>query len=676
MQWLFRSGSPVGFLLWLVVMLLWWFGGWGLLGGGFEWKTPKYRAATAWGVGLVVYLLLVNLLGRWLSPGMAFVFPAIIVVFGGMFFERNTVFSLRSFVQALKDGWKFWLAWGTLFFLIVEVEFGLELFDDALHIPLISMLARGYIPPVDYLNPHVGLPYHYGFDLFGASLVRIGYLFPWAAFDVGKAILWGYGVILAWVWASWYLQKQFQKLVALGVMVFAGGARYLLLLLPAPLLSALDKTSPLWGTTAATGSTLSVVLTRNWHVDGGPLLSWPVAFLSGISNPYIMGHSGVTTLAVVVFFLVWVVWLRVRVEAKGSVLTALLLGFWALVAETTYVLVLAGSALLLIWGWKKRIWREMKPWIVAVLLSLPLALLQGGVLTEYLLRMLHLEQVTTPTFFAGGFSLRWPPAVVSAHLGPLSVFSPLAWVVAIAEMGVSVVVAPLAWQWGWQRFARGRAEEMVLGVYLVSAMLGFLIPMFVRYSVDRDIARLMNFGVFVWNLFLALALWQWLAQEKTRWLGKTTAVALCLISLSGVVLGALQLTAIQHWTLGKSITRYDAIVAKQAWGALPKNALVFGPEISAVAVTGNPTYYGALDHELPVHKMLMETPALEDLRRLGFDFVYVPFEWWRRLSPQAQKALQAPCVSIVAASPPAENMDVPARWLIDIRQCALEQGEK
>ena len=675
MQWLFRSGSLLGFLPWLVVMLLWWFGGWGVLGGGFEWQKPKYRAVAAWGVGLAVYLWLVNLLGRVLSPSVGFVLPAVLVALWGGLIEKNTRSSLFLFGEELRKGWQFWVVWGFLTFLMVEIEFGLELFDDAVHLPLISVLARGYIPPVDYLNPHVGLPYHYGFDLFGASLVRLGYLFPWAAFDVGKAILWGYGVILAWVWASWYVQKQFQKVASVGVLVFAGGSRYLLLLLPAAFLAVLDKVVTLWGTTAATGKTLSVVLTRVWRVDGGPLLSWPVAFLNGISHSYVMGHAGGSTMAVIVFLLLWVMWPRLRRVGKSSVVVVvLLLSFWALVAETTYVVIVVGSLLLWAWSWKQGIEYEVRYWIVPVLLSVPLALCQGGVLTEYLLRMLHIEKVTTPTFFAGKFGFRWPPAVVSAHLGPLSLFSPLAWVVIIAEIGVSVIVAPWAWRWGWLRFLHAGRREMMTAVYVVSSFVGFLVPVFVKYSVDRDVARFMGFSVFVWDLLLAVALWHWLAEKRRIWLGKMTAVTLSLVALSGIVLGAVQLTAIQHWTLGQGITRYDAIVARRVWGALPKNALVFGPEVTAVAVTGAPTFYGALDHELPAHKLLMEAPTLKELRRQGFDFVYVSLEWWEQLPAQSRAELEAPCTSVVAAVPIRENKDIWARWLLDIRQCTFEQG--
>jgi len=32
--WLFRSGSLLSFSLWLMLMMLWWIGGWGLLNIG------------------------------------------------------------------------------------------------------------------------------------------------------------------------------------------------------------------------------------------------------------------------------------------------------------------------------------------------------------------------------------------------------------------------------------------------------------------------------------------------------------------------------------------------------------------------------------------------------------------------------------------------------------------
>ncbi len=678
LYWLFRSGSPLGFVPWLVVMALWWLGGWGLLGAGFEWKAPRERAVAAWGVGLLAYLWGVNVLGRVLPPVWAFALAAVLVALTGMAVERRPWRMARTFAAGVAAGWRLWLVFGVVFLVFLEIEFGILLFDEHKNLSLISTLAAGFIPAINFYDPSAYMPYHYGFQLLGASMVRLGDMFPWVAFDVSKALVWAYALVLLWLVGAMTVRGRVARTFFVAAAVLAGGTRYLLL--PPPLLAHLDGVVTLWGATAYFGNTLTEVLAALWQVSGGPPLPWPIAFLSGLRNPMVMGHAGPGTLSIAVLLLLWLLWPKMR-SWHGVFVLTVMLSMWALVWETSYGLVMVGTVIMTAWAaWRRRLTAPARWWLGASVASAPVVLLQGGTLTvvagKVLRALLHVGEAagaasSSATPAVGmAFGLRWPPAIVSSHLGALSLFSPAAWVVALAEMGVGIVLLPWVLQWFGRRFRADRNAEWLMGAYVAGALFGMILPIFVRYSTDRDITRFTGFGLGLFSLLLALAVADW--AEEGRWTLTYTGVgALLLMMVSGVVLGGLQLSAIQRPDFATSISRYDVEVSRQVWDTLPKDALVFDPRVwPAITITGRPTRYGEwLGYPSEAFEALVASPSLQELRLQGYTYVYVPYEWWDTLSPEAQAALQAPCVRLVAESRSGPEADAHFRRLLDIRAC-------
>ena len=62
-------------------------------------------------------------------------------------------------------------------------------YDSAWHYALIFRLARGEFPPVTPYGVDAGIGYHYGADLLAASIVNVGWVLPWTAFDALAAFL-------------------------------------------------------------------------------------------------------------------------------------------------------------------------------------------------------------------------------------------------------------------------------------------------------------------------------------------------------------------------------------------------------------------------------------------------------------------------------------------------------
>ncbi len=680
-HWILRTGSFLHFLPWVGVMLAWWIGGWGLLAKGFRWTDKKAQVMVGWGVGLIIYLWLVNVLGRWLPAELGFSLPSLLILGAGLIVAGSPKRALREFLLGFAKGWQGWLIFGAVAVIMLEVEFGLLVFDEHRNLPLISTLAAGYIPPRNFFDPIWPLAYHYAFHLLGASLVRLGDMFPWTAFDLSKALIFSYSLLLAWLLSKEYLQHRTFQWLFVGGYVFTGGTRYLLLLLPPPLIARLNKVAPLWGSTASVADNLSDALTGLWRIDGAPPLTWPIAFLNGIKPALVMAHGTFLPL----LLLVWLLSRRIEGKQSIGVLTLLLSG-WALAEETTYGLVVIGTGL---WaGWlmvRRALFARMRWWSLAVLLSLGVSAIQGGTITQALIQILAtlgILHVPIPPVSAGSgglsFELRWPPAVVSAHLGELSLFQPLAWPVAILEMGIGVLLTPWILQWARRRVQQYKNHEVALVIFLLGGAVGFLFSIFVRYAIDRDIIRMSRLGIGLLLLLLSLALEDWYrAQRWTLVYGGVASVILMMVP--GIVLGALQLSAIQHPDFAEGISRYDAEVARKVWDQLPRDALVFDPNGGrAVTLTGRFTRFGVwVDQEYPEHRALVEKPSVEKFLHQGFTYIYVPHEWWYALSPQEQADLEQPCVQVVAESVGPEDPAYHAprfRRLLDLSACVTSVG--
>ena len=146
---------------------------------------------------------------------------------------------------------------------------GLAIFDEQKNLSLISIMANGDIPPHFAPGQPLLFIYHYGFQLFAASLMQLGGFFPWSAFDAAKAILWGPTLLLAGLLGARYIGKAWGPWVAGALLALGSGTRWLLFLLPPGLLLQADNSVTLIGTSALVDVPFSQALASGWTIEIG-----------------------------------------------------------------------------------------------------------------------------------------------------------------------------------------------------------------------------------------------------------------------------------------------------------------------------------------------------------------------------------------------------------------------
>ncbi len=681
MYW-FRTDSPLSILLWLAVAFLWGAGGWLTVASAFKLEKGE-NLFLGFGAGMVGYLWFINVVGRWVNPDLAYIGAGVFVLFAGigLWVFQNRKTALRFFEKF--DLWSAlpqFLALGGLTWVFLRISEGVGMFDEFTHLPLISELATGEIPPRFFINSRIGFAYHYGFQLLGASLMRLGGLFPWSAFDVSKSLLWGYAVVLAWwvgkrfgrgPWAGW--------LAALA-LIFASGTRYLLLLAPRVFLFRADPLLTFQGNEA--DFLFSKWMIRIWEAEGSPPIGLPFAFLSGITEPLAIAHAGLHILHIVILLLVWL--LAERIIARGPAIGffTVLFSMWALTWESSYVLVIGGGVLATAISWAFAFWNARKahqpfrfqalvanlhPTVIALLLSIPIALVQGGLLTEIARGIVFPSPGGATETSGSGMSLRWPPAILSKHLGPLSLFSPITLIIAVCEIGPILFFLPTITRWAWEKF---RGGNWVWGALLFSAWAGFLIPVFINHRVNSDLSRIAAHGMLVFILMFVLQL------SENGWSPRiqTAAVSsLALMMVGGGVMFASALTAANRPMIAAKFDELDAGVVKDVWDTLPAEAEIFDPNgWTGTVITGRLSHSVEGDYFVgvqsnPIWQMLVKTPTISGLLAENYPFVYVNEKWWGNLPPEAQAELQADCVVTLSEHQSAEGDRF--RRLLDLRGC-------
>jgi hypothetical protein len=689
MYW-YRDGSALSLLPWLITMLVVWLSGWLLATHAFRLQARE-RLIAGLALGLVLYVWLANAIGHWFSPEITFLLPSVVILVAGVAFGWRGKGGGWLHYEDLSV-WPWLLEGLGLVWLFLLWSKGLTLFDEHKNLSLISIIGNGDIPPHFFPNYPLNFIYHYGFHFVGASLMRLGGMLPWSAFDLSKSLLWGVMLLLAMLVGKRYISQRWGGWVAAAVVALASGTRYLLLLLPPGLLLQADKVIQLQGTSALIAKPFSQALISSWPVDGGPPMPYMFGFLNGIMDPMVMAHQGPNIFAVLILLLAWL--LLPRLASRWSMLLmAVLFATWALAWETTYGLfVLSFIVFAIIYFWQKRNLRlpDFNFISVAIALSVPIALIQGGTLTEQARNLLfgiegpgllqsaggilfpssdlsHLLNISTaPALDFLGFSLRWPPAILSSHLGALNIFSPVQLIVGLFELGPVILFTPWITRWAWRR---ANAGDWILGVLVASAWIGLLIPLFLQYEADRDISRLSWQALLTWTILLIFVVadqsFQW-----RPWIRQAATVSLALMVFGGLVIAGTQLSAAGTTRLGDGYNELDAAISAEIWGRIPEDARVFGPMGSTTVLTGHLS--GQLLDEPPANDVwhsLMISPSLEVLLDHDYDFAYIDSRVWDDLSLETQAAsgLNAECV--VTFAEVWDNSHINFRRMLDLRPC-------
>jgi hypothetical protein len=265
-----------------------------------------------------------------------------------------------------------------------------------------------------------------------------------------------------------------------------------------------------------------------------------------------------------------------------------------------------------------------------------------------------------------GFTLRWPPAILSSHLGALSLFSPIQLLVGIFELGPVVFFTPWLTVWALRR---ARGGDWMFGVLALAAWVGFLMPLFLQYEADRDISRLASQALLIWTLMLLFAITDRSSRWKLLW-RQAGIGALVVVCIGGLVVAGIQFTAASTTQLGDNFNKLDASISAQMWGKIPEQADVFGPLGSTTILSGHLT--GHLLDESPegsVFAILTADPSLANLLKWQYDYIYIDSRGWDALSPEIREAAGLDAACVVVAAEVWDNSHVNFRRLLDLRDC-------
>ncbi len=667
MYWL-REVEPLALASLVLLCLAWATGGLLIVIHAFSLK-PRERLLTGIATGFVLFLTLSNLLARLLPITFAFWTASILVLMAGV------ALAWRDRGRRLYLDRGIWQAWPQLLFLgmiagvFTLILRGLAIFDDYLHLPLVSIMGAGDIPPHFYLNPGMSFGYHYALQIFAACLERIGAFYPWSAWDISRAIAFALTMVLGWLWIRRISGSSLAGALGSLLIGFGGGARWLLLLLPTNWLARIGAGLQLQASAIASGGSLTADLISPFATQGAGPIPFPFVYTNALYDPLnmVLGGTGALPAMTIVLLLLLA---RPRISPASAGTLSLILASLALSGENVYVILLAGMivAMALSLLPKARIhkWRGwLAVWGAALGISFVLSLVQGAFLTD--LADSFVSQVTgvaAASTNVHGCSLRWPPALLSGHLGSLSILSPGQLVVLLAEIGPVVALAPVVSLYAIRR--RRRLHWLWLG-FAYGSIFSFVIPIVVRYGVDRSITRLPATSLWLWSLLGFPILWRWLPRARSwaRWVsGLGYAVAL----YGGMVLFAIQLIAIQTPTLSYFIGSVDAQFAQKYWDRLGPGTQVLDsvPE-RAVTVFGRASRaYSDIYTPLPEWKALIADPNPAAVRSAGYAYIYLDQRWWGGLTAAQQAALEAPCAMVL------ESRNLPDgtfRKLIDVRGC-------
>lgn len=660
------------FLLWL---LIWTIGG--LLLASATFHLPR-RLVFGVGItlGAVTQVWLANLLGFLLPAPVAFWGGALLTLALGLLFGLRTSSPPQTLRTLIPESASQITALILLTYIFTAIGRGLLLFEDYQNLPTISLMARGDIPPTFALDPNVRFGYHYLMLLFAAQITLLGDIVPWNALDFTRGLFFALTLLLTYLWVGRMTRSRLAAFAGALFAAFAGGARWLLLLLPTSWVASLSETVTLLGSAAQSVPDLAGGLTLPWAIDGGPPLPFPFAFVNGITPPLILSHGGSGMMVSALTVLILIVYRFVR-DWRGGLVMVILLAALANLSEHAFLAAFFGLGIALLLHWIRtrslKIPRDFLPWIGLGAASGFFAAFQGGVLTEIVRGFLgpRAGAATTDSYFTVGFSLNPRPTVISGHLGLLDLTNPPQLLVALFEIGPILLALPITAIWGWKMLKAHRWWDAAL---VFGGVMG-IASLFLQYEGSAGVtatSRLFGDLLTPLTLFAVPLLWAW-AKSRATFIKQSLLTLSFITIFSGLILFGIELTAAQKPVLPLAMQPMDVQIYNDYWDKLPSDALVFDT-LPARAVTifgrftdSNETWYVPKQSWI----RLAQNPFPRDLRAAGFDYFYYSLINLESFSPEVQSALQDTCVKLVVQADGIRSDTLRPSWvrLVDIRGC-------
>lgn len=679
-MYLLSELSPLPLLL---LLALWMAGGWLLLSRFAIF--PHERGLLGLGVGLTLAALLANLTARFLPTTIAFWLAGILTLLIGILAARPLKLSITRDQFPVTQ----WSAFALLAFFLTLIGRGLGIFDDYQNLTQLSSMALGDIPPHFVYDPRILWSYHYFLLLVAAQFSRLADAPPWVAMDLARGLTLALTLFYSAFLAQRLTGSRVTAALSAGFLFFVGGARWLLLLLPASLLTRISQSITLIGSGADSGANLAAVLYNYWKIQGLGPFPFPFLYGSGLDPSLTMAHAGY---GASMFMLVLLVILLSPLpfggekapsptgkEAPGEgyrvqqIILALLLAALALANEVTFAFLYAGLLFAVLFQVLRSRTLQLPAslWAMApaVIGGGLIALLQGGVFTGLLLGWLGGLSGTqaSEALYKVSFSLRLP-AVLSAHLGTLSLLNPLHWFVILAETGLVVFTLPWTFRHGWNLLR----QEKWLEAGWVFSIIPSLLTIFVEYTGNAGptaLSRMTAHFLMVLKFYAVPLLWLW-AREKSESLQTALLGAGLAAALSGIALFSLQIPAMPNPLYAEFLEPIDAKMHRKFWGTLQPGALVFdttpqrGPTVLGLH-TRSGIHYGPPTY--PEWYALADNPEPYALRRAGFRYLYLERAYWQKFADHFTDA----CVRVLEdmRETAADGRVLTQRVLLDLEAC-------
>lgn len=672
MYWVWAY-SLKNILLYCLLSGFWALGGWLIVSHAFRLR-PIERIVSGMGAGMLLFIVFSNGLAHFLPLTLAFWGAAGLILAIGV---TTALCSSRRPWLDVSDlrAWPLLVALVILTLLFTWIQRGLAIFDEYLHLPLISIMAAGDIPPHFYLNPQYYFSYHYSLQVLAASMVRLAGLTPWSAWDLVRSIAIALTLGLGWVWVRRMTRNILAACLGTILLAFGGGARWLLLLLPQNWLGRVVASVPLIIADPTKGTDLISLLHNPWMLEGAGKAQFPFAFHNGIFVPafFVLGSTG--ALPFVTFFLLFLLLPRRKFSLVGWITWCSLFASLALSAEHAFVAVWGGIAVALCidalrhktWPLSTKNWALLQ-WTIMLGVSAILAVLQGGFITEAARGAVgqFLGVNVESSINTRPFGIRWPPGLYSAHFGVLSLFDGGSLLVLLAELGPALFLIFFAVGFMRRRLWRRDWFWMGLGI---GSLFSFFFPLFFQYGVDRSTTRLPATALWIWVL-LAFP-WLWNTGKKARLPGRLMLIgAYGVTVLGGLVIFAASLPAMTGYQFTYFITAKDTYAGALFWDRLPKEAIILDrmPE-RAVTLFGRATLAGSdIYVQLPQWQALVANPDPIAAAKAGYTHIYMNQDWWRSLTPEQVDAFtNQPCVHLLKKF---EQQGGQYSLLYDIHECA------
>ena len=665
-----NAREMLSLVLWLGMILL---GGFWVVKASFN-LSSREQLLSGLALGLVIETWLANLLSRLLPASVSFWVAALAVLLLGLSFSFPM--SKSKILEMLRlpiypAQWAGLLGLSLLLFLVGR---GLGILDDYQSLPTVSLMAAGDIPPHFALDPSVAFNYHYTTFLLTAQVVRLTDQFVWVALDAVRSFGFALGLLLGFLYVKRITRSAMAGMVAVLFTMFNGGARWMLVFLPAGLLEKISTQIRLIGSAASSAPDLISGLAGPWQVETGAPLLTPFAFGSGLNTATIWtfhaGESAVSGLTAGLLLLThnrWNSW-------RAYVVTVILLSSLAIASELSAVTL--GVAILLlaiIQAFKTRslkIEPSLRRWIVVFGVTGVFAAFQGGVITGAVNGILGrlLGAAAGESYFTGGFRFIFPPVLLSTHLGYLSLANPYQALAALFEIGPQIIFLPLVLIYGWKTYRWKRWWESALFlVAILSVIFSFLD--YTGSAGPTAIARIQGGLVGLPSAWAVPVVWLW-ARNRSDMLKAWVAGLITISIFGGVFLFGYEVIAAARPNPGTYLNLLDARLTRQYWNRLEPDALVFDPIAwRGVTVLGRPTNsHQTWYTSKPAWNTLVQHPDPISVSQYGFDYAYFGRDSFEGMPADVIKAWENnTCVIQMAYL--EQEFPPDSRVLYDIRNC-------